>query len=63
MFRMIKLGAVVLCMIALYGCSKITDQVDLDSITQHVETIAQQIDVESIVLRIQQMIQKGCQEQ
>ena len=49
MFRIVKMAVLLICIITLCGCSEITEQVDLDSITQHVETIAQQLDVEGMV--------------
>ena len=49
MFRIICITTLILCMVGLCGCSQISDSVDLESITQQVETIAQQIDVEGII--------------
>ena len=49
MFRVIKTAALILCLGMLCGCSEITEQVDLESITQHVETIAQQLDAEGVI--------------
>ena len=49
MSRLIKASALILCMGMLCGCAEITEQVDLETISQHVETIAQQLDVESVI--------------
>ena len=49
MFRIIYITTLILCMVGLCGCSQISDSIDLETISQQVETIAQQIDVEGIV--------------
>lgn len=49
MNRIWKLAVFACCLLFLCGCSDIVGQLDLDAISQQVETIAAQIDVEAIL--------------
>ena len=52
MYRISKLMMLILCLCCFCGCSDMAEQIDLDAITQQVETIAQQVDVEAVVTAV-----------
>ena len=49
MNRIWKLAVAACCFLFLCGCSDVAGQLDLDAISQQVETIANQLDMETIL--------------
>ena len=49
MNRIWKLAVLACCFLFLCGCSDVTGQLDLDAISQQVETIANQLDMETLL--------------
>ena len=52
MYRIAKFLAPILLLCCLCGCSDITGQINVESIGQQIETIAQQVDVESMITTV-----------